>query len=376
VQAWNVISTGPYKREAGYGELVLHTKGSMNRHTSKSFNRNRFFEKDGVVFYRTRDVVHILKGQPGGAPRETVISMVDKTTCPFQLKGGEWVRAGVLEMEIEGDRKVIQNAALLGSPETAHPAVVVWTANEAETWSDDELLGYCRDALKDIAERWEVPTVLLRAEEPWEYRPRAKIREVLQMRYGSAVNRLLPGAVPATIAGSINRNTAQNEYFSQFMMAAMSRLPGHFCGYANLRQQPLETPPSLCEMLLGCVGGACMLRSKDGRLREPAARMKPYDPTDPWEIRVERFDSEPWHLWDLQNKVRAVSLVDAVRGLRQHRQYLVDALPSVVPSMGLLLDFGIRFRMRLDCAIRIAMERPELYEMQSTIYVYDLLYQV
>jgi len=36
--------------------------------------------------------------------------MIDKTTTSIKLKGGQWVRVGIIERAIEGDRTVVLNA--------------------------------------------------------------------------------------------------------------------------------------------------------------------------------------------------------------------------------------------------------------------------
>ena len=44
-------------------------------------------------------------------------------------------------------------------------------------------------------EDWEIPQRVIMAQEPWEYRPRAKIRNMLKRMFGNDVNDVIPGAV-------------------------------------------------------------------------------------------------------------------------------------------------------------------------------------
>ena len=92
-----------------------------------------------------------------------------------------------------------------------------------------------------------------------------------------------------------------------------------------------------------------------------------HDPGASLASRLARFDSEPWHLWDLREAClewpsmphcgpsapSADELARAIRVLHAERARLVDILPAVVPSLGLLQQCDIRFQQRLSCAFAI-----------------------
>ena len=120
-----------------------------------------------------------------------------------------------------------------------------------------------------------------------------------------------------------------------------------------------------------------MLRTfRDDKLREPALRHRPYDPYTPIEKRLQRFDNEPWHIWDLTSTLSPQKLTSLLINLKRHQSELNSLLPLILPSLGLLIPFGTRFRMRLDCAIRIAEEAPHLLAASSSKDVYDDVYTV
>ena len=56
--------------------------------------------------------------------------------------------------------------------------------------------------------------------------------------------------------------------------------------------------------------------------------------------------------------------IHALHVLRAAKERLVDVLPAVWPSLGILQPLGIRFRLRLECAIAIAMKAPALLEVE------------
>ena len=147
-------------------------------------------------------------------------------------------------------------------------------------------------------------------------------------------------------------------------------------GASNPLAVDADRDATVCEMLLGCVGLGCMLYDAAGRLREPSQRQQPYNPTAPWSERVQRFDNEPWHFWDRKRKDSPEQIIAALGVLRQHQSRLKDVAPLVLPSLGLLMPLGIRFRMRLDCAIRISMWSPDLFRSNSSKPVYHAVYHI
>jgi hypothetical protein len=134
-------------------------------------------------------------------------------------------------------------------------------------------------------------------------------------------------------------------------------------------------------MLLGCTcGGGCLVRGAAAGLREPSLRGRPYDPAAPLAARLDRYDNEPWHLWDMRPAGAAApaGLVPALLALGEpaHRGALQEALPLVLPSLGLLVPLGIRLRMRLDCALRLATQAPALLAAASSRDVYTDVYRI
>ena len=61
------------------------------------------------------------------------ISMIDKTTCPFQLENGRWIRTGLVERAIEGEQIVFSNCAIFGSKNSNDIVAVVWLTNVANS---------------------------------------------------------------------------------------------------------------------------------------------------------------------------------------------------------------------------------------------------
>ena len=159
---------------------------------------------NGERFFHTRDVVKIItRGPP------TIVDMIDKVTTPFQLASGRWVPVGLIERSIEGDQSVILNAALFGSSETTSVILLVWLNNDHKGMREDEVLRYASEKHPSI-----ISSVLV-ADEPWEYRPRAKIRKILQMRFGTQLNERLRGAVPEHVAGDKNLAIDRNGQFAR-----------------------------------------------------------------------------------------------------------------------------------------------------------------
>ena len=124
--------------------------------------------------------------------------------------------------------------------------------------------------------------------------------------------------------------------------------------------------------MLGGVAGSCLLFNSKGKIREPSLRLLPFDPRE-IHHRETRFDNEPFNLWTRRTALSSGVSIAArllqfdMDPLKKYR--LQQLLPLVLPSLGLLLPFGIRLRMRFDCAIRIAKQEPELYDAQTMTFL-------
>jgi hypothetical protein len=376
---WTIESFGPYDKNDGMGELLLATK-HMTTHTDRAFNRKRYMKKNGLTYLHTRDIVVVVEGEPG-VNDGTKVSMIDKTTCPFKVMSMRWVRTGVIERAIEGDQAIVENAVVMGSPSAETVGVVVWLSNKAASWSETKVLQYCTIHLQGTAKPWEIPSTVLIADEPWEYRPRSKVRKLLQMKFGLSLNERLPHAVDANIARRYNLNVENNKKYTKLIFQKLNSALGGTCGsWEGISTTRADA--SLCDLILGCVvgqskNGGCMLRSfKNDKLREPSLRHRPYDPTAPREERLQRLDNEPWHFWDLKSTLSSETMVSSLISLEKHQNALNAVLPLILPSLGLLIPFGVRFRMRLDCAIRLAKEAPHVFAGSSSKDVYYDVYKV
>ena len=121
----------------GEGELVLRTK-AMNQHDEKRYNTKRYFMLDGSKFFHTRDIIRVVAGDVGEVA-DAKISMIDKTTCPFQLENGRWIRTGLVERAIEGEQTIFSNCAIFGSRNSNDIVAVVWLTNAANLqYKDDD----------------------------------------------------------------------------------------------------------------------------------------------------------------------------------------------------------------------------------------------
>ncbi|GAB5368164.1 hypothetical protein AAMO2058_001295100 [Amorphochlora amoebiformis] len=105
----------------------------------------------------------------------------------------------------------------------------------------------------------------------------------------------------------------------------------------------------------------CLSRSVGGLLREPERGHIPYDAGMRLEDRLERFDSIPWQLFDLNDareraglsRVSFQQIQHKVIQLYHRRAQLYEAVPLVLPSLGMLHQMGTRIRTRLWCAFRV-----------------------
>jgi hypothetical protein len=285
--------------------------------------------------------------------------MVDKVTAPFQLRSGRWVAAGRIARAIAGDQSVFANAAVFGSEATDSPVALVWPASEYAGASKRALLRLVHSQLRRsnrTIEHWERPAAVVVADERWEFAPRAKVRAQLVARFGSALNAALPGTVPEALP-AVNIAAERTARLAATLRRAMSGvLSGRGMG--------------VIDALLACVDGGCLLRNANGTLRDPELRAAPYDPSAPLAARRRRFDDEPWHLWDMRLEESQKERSDALLRLHAARDRLVDVLPPMLPSLGALHKFGIRFQLRLACAAAVAARRPALLSGGSSAEVY------
>ena len=72
-----------------------------------------------------------------------------------------------------------------------------------------------RNALKDQVYDYEIPKYIIKSDEPWEYRPRAKIRRVLQLKFGDLVNSIIPGTISSQYSGNVNLAVARNSLLTK-----------------------------------------------------------------------------------------------------------------------------------------------------------------
>ena len=222
-----------------------------------------------------------------------------------------------------------------------------------------------------------IPKYILKSDEPWEYRPRAKIRKVLQLKFGNLVNKILPNTIDLKYAGGVNLAVEKNNKFVKRIQNELKIILRQQNDVGAIDGCDDSKEINICNILLGCFvdqdgDRSCLIRTKSGLLREPSMRRIPYNPvkmslTD----RLNRFDNEPWHFWDLQENNIANSHFDlnifkkSLLILKNNKQRLDEVLPLILPSLGLLIPYGLRFRMRLDCLIKIASTKPALFSQRK-----------
>jgi hypothetical protein len=472
VLAWALADVGPYKKSDGRGELLLQTK-HMHKHTDKAYNSRQFVELDGQrggPFFRTKDVVQMTSPATSYGKLSAGVKMIDKVNGPFTLANGLSVATGLVERAIEGDQSYIYNTVLFGSDKVDGTVAVVWLTRGNPMESSWQVLNSIQTRLGNNAaiHAWEVPIAVHIADEPWEYRPRHKIRWMLTRSFYSAVNKLVPGAIPPPFSlneslsavlpkrwlpvtqnwpvsaiaqvvqvndhspsqvwpvtptshrfvkfvgwtGQFSRFTAlnvavtHNHYLSNIVRQAAdngrkvhqwSECQEYFSEFSMLCRVEEGAPVSIqadpvavaerfvLAAIMGChspdeTGGsvatgktACMIRNVDGSLREPIARHTPYDPSADMSARVGRFDDIPWQLWDLRNQasmqnVTAGQIIEQILLLHARKEEIASVVPLYLPSLGLLHDFGARFRIRVEHAHRLAVHAPHVFaESESSV---------
>eukprot|EP01052_Picozoa_sp_SAG31_P022220 SAG31_NODE_1756_length_7343_cov_2.790309_5_plen_1157_part_00 len=119
----------------------------------------------------------------------------------------------------------------------------------------------------------------------------------------------------------------------------------------------------------------CMLRSANGILREPSLRPTVYRIESSISERRNRFDAIPWHLWDLPRTVNfhgqhttlsASDIADGIEQLYRRKDDIAASIPLYLPSLGLLHEFGSRFRDRLTNAYRLSIVAPHVLQANQT----------
>ena len=91
--------------------------------------------------------------------------------------------------------------------------------------------------------------------------------------------------------------------------------------------------------------------------------------------RLQRFDSIPWQLFDMKEAhkgvyyqteqiITAEEIIAQIQHIYSRREAVYEASPLVLPSLGMLHQFGARIRTRLECARRIARLDPSLFKMK------------
>ena len=365
IKNWRVIPFGGYVPP--FGELLIQPRVMNSRGGSKisqdKFQRERLVvDEHGKSWLRTREVVKVLSRTPPGT-----VALVDKTHGGATRIAGKFARKGLVERAIEGDQTIVQNAVVFADPITSGASfvAVVFPADASKNWTTTNLLRYVQQSVqkagtgisfKHRAFVREIPQRVIVADQPWEFAPRFKIRNMLErVSIGLAQkNRSKSAAEHAT-------GLALNRRFTRLARREVGRMLGS-AGECD----------SLCEAMLGCVAGSCLLFNSKGKIREPSLRLLPFDPRE-IHHRETRFDNEPFNLWTRRTALSSGVSIAArllqfdMDPLKKYR--LQQLLPLVLPSLGLLLPFGIRLRMRFDCAIRIAKQEPELYDAQTMTFL-------
>ena len=487
---WKVLPFGPYSGYPAVDARVANAKPASNstrygtRAATKSFlgelwvrkpfaNRHADEAGDGRIrsdnkFVRTRNVVQVV-----GERASRRVRILDKTTRVFRLSppqadcergggggggghgsvpdvGGErhgdgmWVASGAFEHAIEAAGEV-ERAAVFPDAATGGLAVVVWPSAACLALEDRSLLASVQAALRaqldaqptPLRPLAAAPLRLVRAHEPWEYRPRAKLQSFLLHYFlgaeSSSNNRGCGGSggrgggggsggsrggsggnddsggsggvrseEPTTTFPTASEATSKAAFEeasiggdgSSVEMRGAQQSAAELVPYLRLLRSEMQSQLAaagvdtnltafVADALLACVpeafGGGCLLCSANGTLREPERRMVPYDPRAPLAMRLARFDAEPWHLFDLREascatpsarrQVQACepapapseqALAFALERLHANRRRLVDILPAVWPSLGLLQQLDAKFRLRLSCAHAIGTRSPGL----------------
>ena len=289
------------------------------------------------------------------------VMQLDKTTRVFRLPSNAWVATGALERQIEAKRAVSLAAVLLDRQASSYDssvAVVVWPSDEGRALEEAALR---REVVAALAQPAAIDFGggsgalvklgrMVRADEAWESRPRAKFQAVLSSYFLGEGGQ----AAASRVVAAVLHEQAQH------MRVEMS---------AVLRENavPQAAAAFAIDSILACSSGACLVRSADGTVREPERSLEPYSPHVPLPARLARFDSEPWQLYDLHSSMSAASerpsaddVLHAIRVLHARRERLGEVLPAVSPSLGLLQMLGSRVLLRLHCANSIAVQAPTL----------------
>ena len=264
-------------------------------------------------------------------------------------------QSDTVEAESEAQSKLLTAVVW---PSDAGASLDAHSLRHTVLWALDGALGNLSSAREALGRD-------VKAAEPWEFRPRAKLQEWLfEYFIQDGGQHRSAQAVAARLA-----------HFTRLLRRVMT---------TELEKAGGVTQPAaefVVSALLACLRDEhtdCLLRDADGSLREPERRLVPYDPDDALPRRLSRFDAEPWQLWDLRESCAswpamrtqmlhcgataptAAEVVRAIKVLHTRKERLVDVLPSVWPSLGLLQQPDMRFWLRLECAHTVARDEPAL----------------
>ena len=416
---WDVRPIGPYGQRHGQrrawsssssavggavGELWLETR-TQARHADGVSYAGRV--EDGLV--RTRNVVLVLLNRSGvparNIPATRRVQVLDKTTALFRMAAagkhtGSWVPTGLLERRVESAGTVLRAAIFSASdatdgggvggtsPSSAALVCVVWPTDRSQAHDAATFQRWVEAAVTEAvkSDGWPVPSFtrppihVVVAGEPWEYRPRAKLQAMLREYFLGAGGE--PVSARHAAAGLMHHARLLRAKMHEVAAGAVTAGATGIVDDALIR--------ILCRSLLACLAdGACFQRNHDGSLREPERRLTAYDPDASLSARLARFDDVPWQLWDGREACAtqapaahnwecettsappsAIQLAAAIRMLSASRELLLDVIPAVMPSLGLLQPLGMRFRLRLECAAAVATQAPELLGQRSAdVYV-------
>eukprot|EP00392_Amoebophrya_sp_AT5.2_P000055 g55.t1 len=260
---------------------------------------------------------------------------------------------------------------------------------------------------------WEFPQHIVLAPEPWEYRPRAKLRTALRLAFFGAAN-ALPGFVRRRVEHECKMYHLENLLLcrrdARLLEDDDSTAGEQVAVVDHNTTQELAVRVFVVDALLGCSSAGfqdvwdphtCLLRDASGLLREPHLSQLPHTPLMTRRDRLHRLDDIPFHLWDLRVEVAelirnasssapvsavhpgteardrnyngidgeqllfARALADTsdadfvrlvkseVAFLRRNREAWTEHVALKLPSLGLLLRLGEAVRIRLENAHRV-----------------------
>ncbi len=159
---------------------------------------------------------------------------------------------------------------------------------------------------------------------------------MLQMKFGALINVALKAeVVPDALVKQGKALSGNWAVMVTAELADRSRATLlHLLGRATATT---ETKLWLVNALLACTpDGGCLLRCGGGILREPTRSHEVYQVGAPQSARLNRFDNEPWQLWDLPRPANysAVQAVQAILLLGSHQEQLGEVRRIVCLGKG------------------------------------------